>query len=231
MSLTLSWGDIALRIALTTLAGAAIGFERGERGHAAGLRTTILVALAACLAMIQANLLMPTAGKAPDSFVVLDLMRLPLGILSGVGFIGAGAIFKRDNLILGVTTAATLWFVTVIGLCFGGGQIGLGVAGSVLGLVIISGLKLIERQMKQHRNVEFAVRWRGDDFSQDEALRLMAEAELEVTHMTVKYGADGEASEIRCALRERCRPDRHDVPRPLAELARRTNVVDLEWKT
>lgn len=231
MSLTLSWADIALRIALTTLAGAAIGYDRGERGHAAGLRTTILVALAACLAMIQANLLMTTAGKTSNSFVVLDLMRLPLGILSGVGFIGAGAIFKRDNLILGVTTAATLWFVTVIGLCFGGGQIELGVAGSLLGLAIISGLKLIERRMMQHRNVEFAVKWRGGGFSQSEALRLMTEAELEIMHMTVKYGAGGEPSEIRCALRERCRPDRHDMPARVAELARRADVVDLEWKT
>ena len=71
---------------------------------------------------------MNSVGKAPDSFVVLDLMRLPLGILTGVGFIGGG-ILKRGDSIQGVTTAATLWFVTVIGLCFGGGQNELGVTG------------------------------------------------------------------------------------------------------
>jgi len=55
---------------------------------------------------------------------VMDLMRLPLGILTGVGFIGGGAIFKKGDLVTGVTTAATLWMVTVIGLCLGGGQLG-----------------------------------------------------------------------------------------------------------
>lgn len=126
MPTTLGWNEIALRLALTIVAGAVIGFDRGEHGRPAGLRTTLLVCLAASVAMIQTNLLLNTVGKRPDSFVVMDLMRLPLGILSGMGFIGAGAIVGRDSLVLGVTTAATLWFVTVIGLCFGGGQIILG---------------------------------------------------------------------------------------------------------
>ena len=50
-------------------------------------------------------------------------MRLPLGILSGVGFIGAGAILRRGDTVRGVTTAATIWLVTVVGRCFGGGQL------------------------------------------------------------------------------------------------------------
>jgi putative Mg2+ transporter-C (MgtC) family protein len=70
----------------------------------AGLRTTLLVCLAASVAMIQTNLLLMTVGKTQDSFVVMDIMRLPLGILSGMGFIGAGAIVRRDNIVLGVTT-------------------------------------------------------------------------------------------------------------------------------
>ena len=65
------------------------------------------------------------AGKTSSSFAVMDLMRLPLGILSGMGFIGAGAIVRKDSLVHGLTTAATLWFVTGLGLCFGGGQLAL----------------------------------------------------------------------------------------------------------
>ncbi len=71
-------------------------------------------------------------------------MRLPLGILTGVGFIGGGAILKHSDSIHRVTTAATLWFVTVVGLCFGGGQIGLGVSGANLGLLALRVLKLLE---------------------------------------------------------------------------------------
>jgi len=77
-----------------------------------------------------------------------DLMRLPLGILSGMGFIGAGAIVRRDNFAVGITTAATLWFVTVLGLCFGGGQIAIGLVSSAIGVVVLTALKVVEDSVK-----------------------------------------------------------------------------------
>lgn len=157
MPLQLTWHEIALRLFLTFAGGALIGLNREEHGRAAGLRTTLLVCFAASLAMIQANLLLGTAGKAPNSFVVLDLMRLPLGILSGMGFIGGGVILRKGSIIRGVTTAATLWFVTVMGLCFGGGQIGLGLGALVLGILILSTLKQLERRCKQHRRATILI--------------------------------------------------------------------------
>jgi len=144
--------DIAIRLALTMLAGGIIGLNRGARGHAAGFRTTILVCLAASVAMIQANILLPLAGKTPESFSVMDLMRLPLGILTGVGFIGGGTILKRRDLVTGVTTAATLWLVTVIGLCFGGGQLALGGVTTVLAVCTLWALKKVDIWMpREHR--------------------------------------------------------------------------------
>lgn len=132
MFTNLSWHDIALRLAVTTMSAGIIGFDRDEGGRSAGLRTNLLVALAACIAMIQSNVLINSSGRPSDPFVVMDTMRLPPGILSGIGFIGAGAILKRGEMVIGLTTAATLWFVTAMGLCFGGGQIGLGTAAFVL---------------------------------------------------------------------------------------------------
>jgi putative Mg2+ transporter-C (MgtC) family protein len=154
MPLSPSWQEISVRLALTLLASAIIGFNRGARGHAAGFRTTILVGLAASVAMIQTNLLLPLAGKTPESFAVMDLMRLPLGILTGVGFIGGGAIFKKGDLVTGVTTAATLWMVTVIGLCLGGGQLGLGVAATALTVITLWILKWVDLTIpREHRAV------------------------------------------------------------------------------
>ncbi|WP_259329404.1 MgtC/SapB family protein [Acetobacter pasteurianus] len=96
--------------------------------------------------------MLDATGKKSGSFVTLDLMRLPLGVLSGMGFIGGGAILRRENMVLGVTTAATLWIVTIIGLCFGGGQIFLGATGTVLGLGVLWGLNFVERKLREdHR--------------------------------------------------------------------------------
>ena len=78
-----------------------------------------------------------------------DLMRLALGILSSMGFIGGGAILRRDNFVFGVTTAATLWFLTVIGLCFGGGQVGIGLISAAIALLVLAGMKMVEDRMKQ----------------------------------------------------------------------------------
>jgi len=86
MPLYPGWSDIAVRLALPMLAGSIIGFNRGARGHAAGFQTTILVGLAASVAMIQTNIRLSMEGKTSGSFAVMDLMRLPLGILTGVGF-------------------------------------------------------------------------------------------------------------------------------------------------
>ena len=144
MPLTLDWSEVGVRLFFTILAGALIGWNRGETGHPAGLRTTLLICLAASVAMLEANLLLDTRGKPQDSFAVLDLARFPLGILTGIAFIGAGAILHRGALIEGVTTAATMWFVTVVGLCFGGGLMGLGIAATVIGYLVLTLLKQVE---------------------------------------------------------------------------------------
>ena len=108
MPVEITWQTIALRILLTLVAGTLLGTNRSKHGHPAGLRTTLLVTLAASISMIQMNLLLPTNGKPHDSYAVMDLMRLPLGILTGVGFIGAGAIVRKGDMVTGVTTAATM---------------------------------------------------------------------------------------------------------------------------
>jgi putative Mg2+ transporter-C (MgtC) family protein len=150
MPLNPTWMDIATRLLLVIAAGALIGLNREAGGHAAGFRTTILVGLAACLTMIQANLLLSMTGKTFQSFVSMDILRFPLGVLTGVGFIGGGAILKRGDLVTGVTTAATLWIMTAIGLCIGGGQLVVGSAGAVAAFIVLSPFKWFD-ELIPHR--------------------------------------------------------------------------------
>ncbi|MBO0715845.1 MAG: MgtC/SapB family protein, partial [Rhizobiales bacterium] len=157
MPVDLTWPELVIRLLCTLIAGAIIGYDRGERAKPAGLRTTILVCMAAAVAMLQMNYLLPLAGRPTDSFVTNDLMRLPLGILTGVGFIGGGAILRRGSLIVGVTTAATLWYVTVVGLCFGGGQMLLGWLATAIGIFVLSGLRWFESIMSIEQQASLAL--------------------------------------------------------------------------
>ena len=229
MSTTLSWQAIVLRLALTTFAGALIGLNRSERGRPAGLRTTLLVGLAASVAMIRANLLLATAGKPSGSFVTLDLMRLPLGILTGVGFIGGGAILKRHDLTLGITTAATLWFVTVLDLCFGGGRHTLGLVALGLGMVVLSGLKWIEARLRQDRHATLIVTAIADKPASDDIRALLVEDGFQVLSM----GIDLHPKKRRQTLH--CEPQWHErsaptwEPEVLDTLARRPGIARVKW--
>jgi putative Mg2+ transporter-C (MgtC) family protein len=159
MPLDANWLDIALRLVLVIAAGALIGINREMGGHAAGFRTTILVGLAACLTMIQANLLLSTLGKTPQSFASMDVLRFPLGVLTGVGFIGGGAILKRGDLVTGVTTAATLWIITAVGLCIGGGQLALGSVGAIIAFIVLSPLKWLDRLISRKQKARLVIEY------------------------------------------------------------------------
>jgi putative Mg2+ transporter-C (MgtC) family protein len=229
MPLSPSIADIAIRIALTILAAAVIGFERGESGKAAGLRTTLLVGLAACLAMIQMNFLLTVEGKTSGSFAVMDVMRLPLGILSGVGFIGAGAIFQRNNLVVGVTTAATLWYVTVLGLLFGGGQIWLGITGAVIGVVVVELLRLAESRLPRERRAGLRIRWDTSRVSEKDVLALIVAPGLAVERAGNTVSGVTGAQEVRLRLRWRAVSIEEQPPQLVEMLGRQQGVLDVRW--
>jgi len=229
MFTSIGWSEIALRLLLTVIAGAVIGFDRGSHGRPAGLRTTLLVCLAASIAMIQTNLLLGTAGKRPDSFVVLDLMRLPLGILSGMGFIGAGAIIRRGNLVVGVTTAATLWFSTVMGLCFGGGQLALGLVSLGLGFLTLSGLKLVEQSLKRIHRATLTVMTDYNGLGEQEITRYFVEAGYKISNVALNYSVNTHRI-LRYEVRWSSSGKEFHTPVLVEELARRPGIQSLSWK-
>jgi putative Mg2+ transporter-C (MgtC) family protein len=231
MPLTLTWQDIAIRLALSVIAGGLIGFDRGEHGRPAGLRTTLLVCLAAAVAMIQANLLLATAGKAADSFVSFDVMRLPLGILTGMGFIGGGAILRRDGFVLGVTTAATLWFVTVVGLCFGGGQIKLGIASFALGMMVLSGLRWFDYRMKQEQHGVLCLTTDRDEPRQEAIQAIVQKAGYKIIGVSsAAYLNQTNQRELEFRMQWRGVPQSAELPPFLRELVSNPHVVRAQWK-
>lgn len=230
MTVTLTSGEIILRVFFTVLAGVLVGINREEHGRVAGLRTTLLVSLAACFSMIQANLLMGTAGKSSDSFIVLDLMRLPLGILSGMGFIGAGAILHRGNLVQGVTTAATLWYVTVMGLCFGGGQIGLGLVALVLGLTVLAGLKKFEKHKGHFYQSHLVIAFEMSQIAEAEITGVLTQLPQKPVRFGLTFTEQNRQMELSCDVRCRDESESSGPPEPIKALMQRPGILKVAWQ-
>jgi putative Mg2+ transporter-C (MgtC) family protein len=143
---TVSFPQMLLRIGLAFIAGLIIGWERTSHGRAAGLRTTILACVAAAIAMVISEALFAESGAATAGGNWRpDPARLGAGILTGIGFLGAGTIIRHADAIRGVTTAATLWFVTVLGLAFGSGQFAVGFMGMAVAMAALFVLPSVEQ--------------------------------------------------------------------------------------
>jgi putative Mg2+ transporter-C (MgtC) family protein len=225
------WQGIVLRLVLTVIAGGLLGMERSRSGHPAGLRTTLLVTLAASIAMIQMNLLIPTNGKPHDSYAVMDLMRLPLGILTGVGFIGAGAIVRKGNLVLGITTAATMWFATVVGLCLGGGQLVLGSSATVIGLIVLWGLRSAENKVERYQSAELRLTISDDSFSADDLRSRLQAAHFHVKSLSVTDFVSERRKRFGCEVRWPSENGTAEVPPVLQQLEQLPGLIELEWRS
>jgi putative Mg2+ transporter-C (MgtC) family protein len=139
-------GEVALRLVLAALAGSAVGFERERLLWAAGLRTHMLVCVGACLVMIVSAF--GFADILGRQNVILDPSRVAAQVVSGIGFLGAGTILLRGDVIRGLTTAASLWAVAAVGLAIGGGLYFAAGAATAIVLVILAGIKPLEEHFR-----------------------------------------------------------------------------------
>ena len=141
----LPWPEIILRLVLAAIFGAAIGLERERKDWAAGLRTHMMVCMGSCLMMMVSSFgFQDVVGKG---YAELDPSRVAAQIVSGIGFIGAGAIlFLKPSTILGLTTASALWTVAGIGMATGGGMYFASGAATVLSIVILWGVQPLQRK-------------------------------------------------------------------------------------
>ena len=141
------YAEFVLRLALAVIFGGLIGFERELSNHPAGLRTHILVCVTSALIMITSERMF---ARYSD-IVNIDPMRLGAQIISGIGFLGAGAIIKEGVTIKGLTTAACLWSVACVGIALGVGfYFGAAATTAVLFSVLIF-LRKLERFIRRHR--------------------------------------------------------------------------------
>ncbi|MFN0061261.1 MAG: MgtC/SapB family protein [Myxococcaceae bacterium] len=137
---------LAARLGLSAVFGALLGIERELRGHAAGFRTHILVALSACLFT-----LVGATGFGPPGTSGLDTTRIASQVVVGIGFLGAGVIVRQGPSVRGLTTAANLWAAAAVGVAIGVGMYEAGAIAAAIALVVLVVLKPVERWLEKRR--------------------------------------------------------------------------------
>lgn len=147
-------GDIFGKLALAVVLAGILGLERQRKGRGAGLRTHILVCLGATLAMMIPDLVASRGGGSGW----LDTGRMAAGIITGIGFLGAGTIVSAGREPHGLTTAAMVWFVAALGIAIGSDLYLAAVCATTLALVVVLGLGYIERLLPSYQRISVTIR-------------------------------------------------------------------------
>lgn len=187
--------EVILRLIVSAVLGSLIGIERERLSWAAGLRTHMLVSVGSTLIMLVSAY--GFSHILQSDKVVLDPSRMAAQVVSGIGFLGAGSILLRGEIIRGLTTAASLWTVAAIGLAVGGGMYVAAVAGTLIVLIILAGMKPLERRFfadKQKRGVKFLVV--ADTFNMSHLPTLLGKSAACVSKFVVKRERDDRYDEV-----------------------------------
>ncbi len=160
--------ETAIQLLLSFFIGTAIGIEREYRSKAAGLRTMIMICLGST---IFTEISISIGMSSPD--------RIASNIITGIGFLGAGVIFKDNLTISGITTATTIWISAALGMAVGAGEYFIALAGSVVVLVVLTifeNAKQVISRIHQARTYKITI-------PQDDSLIVLIEAELKKTNL------------------------------------------------
>jgi putative Mg2+ transporter-C (MgtC) family protein len=194
--------EISFRLVAALVAGGLIGLERSHRGRPAGFRTHALVCLASSLLMLVTVYESHWFPQIEGGRVILDPTRMAQGIMTGIGFVGAGAIIKEGFTVRGLTTAASIWVTAAIGILTGIGFYFAAAAGTVLALGTLSAFRWIEARLPVESYAILAVRFsREAAMSEPELRKLVTEHGFSLHNMSYRLqGALGQF-EFRSVVR------------------------------
>jgi putative Mg2+ transporter-C (MgtC) family protein len=214
---------ILVRIVAALVVGALIGFERSFHGRPAGFRTHSLVCLASALLMLVTVYQNEWMTGVPLDAIRTDPTRMAQGIMTGIGFLGAGVIFKEGLTVRGLTTAASIWVTAAIGILVGVGFYVPAGFGAVATLAVLSGFRLLEMRMPTefyaHHTIKFD---RAGVVAEPELQKLMADHGFSIANLSYRLTDDGKSFEYRMVIKSR---DRKAADQLAQALRARTDVV------
>lgn len=199
--------DIATLIRLLAAAaiGGLIGLERQISGKPAGFRTNILICVGAALATVVGTRM--SAELAVAQTIVSDPGRMTAGIITGIGFLGAGVIMQARGSVLGLTTAATIWVVAGLGMGVGAGYWQVAVLGTLVTMVTLYLLEKLERGLAAgHQSVEYSVTLPPTAAAIGELRRRTADLAVDIFGRRLEQRPEG----ITVRFNARCHPSVHE---------------------
>jgi putative Mg2+ transporter-C (MgtC) family protein len=193
--------DILLHLGAAWIAGSLIGLERSFRGRPAGFRTHALVCLASALLMLVTVYQWDWLGTVPQETIRTDPTRMAQGIMTGIGFLGAGVIFKEGLTVRGLTTAASIWITAALGILYGVGFFFPAVLGTVAALGTLQVFHWIESWMPTQAYAHFILRFpRSRVMTEDKVRKMMEQHSFSVANMSYRMEDAGKTFEYRMTI-------------------------------
>ena len=192
---------MAGRLLAAVLAGGLIGLERSFRGRPAGFRTHTLVCMASTVLMlITVYEWQWIQSHTPDS-IRMDPTRMALGIMTGIGFLGAGVIFKEGITVRGLTTAASIWITAALGILIGIGFYFPATVTTALAIFVLSIFRWVESHMRTQNYARLVIAFRRGQALDERVLRAeLAGHGFDAAHMSYRVGETGEVFEYRMMI-------------------------------
>lgn len=218
-----------LQLLLAVGLGAAIGLEREIHGRPAGLRTHILVCVGATIIMLAAKGL---EGMAPEGGVgvrvTVDPGRIAAGIITGIGFLGAGCIIKSQDYIRGITTAACLWFVAALGIVIGEGFYLLATGSTIIALIVLTVFQMIDHVIPHdvYRTLKVVISEERGEGAESIIRQLLAERRVRIQKVSYRQKYAVKNVELIFQLRTVSTVQPKEI---LHEIYKIAGIVEVGW--
>jgi putative Mg2+ transporter-C (MgtC) family protein len=210
---------IIVRVLAALVVGAVIGFERTFHGRPAGFRTHSLVCLASSLLMLVTVYQNEWMTVMPLDAIKTDPTRMAQGIMTGIGFLGAGVIFKEGLTVRGLTTAASIWITAAIGVLIGIGFHFAASLGAVATIAVLSAFRFLERRLPTefyaHHTLVFG---RSAVMAEADLRRLVGEYGFTIANLSYRLSDGGRLFEYGMVIRSRDRRNAEALSQKLCQL-------------
>jgi putative Mg2+ transporter-C (MgtC) family protein len=209
---------IVVRLAAAVLVGALIGLERTFHGRPAGFRTHSLVCLASALLMLVTVFQHEWMTAVPLDTIRTDPTRMAQGIMTGIGFLGAGLIFKEGLTVRGLTTAASIWITAAIGILLGVGFYFPAIVGAAATLAILAVFRYVERALPSEFYAQLSLKFDRQSVLGEEQMReLVTKYGFSIANLSWRLSEGGRLFEYRMVIRTRKRQNAERLSRDLRE--------------